>query len=100
MKDYGQIGTTKTYEQRRVPVPAFLRERLAELVANHSPADPLFKSPEGARLDVDNFRLRIFNPGVARARDAWNERHRENEPFPDVRPHGLHLTRYPNRGPT
>lgn len=92
MKDYGKIGPTKTYEQRRVPVPNFVALRLAKLVAEKAAREPMFTSPEGARLDVDNFRLRVFKPGAARARERWAKEWPNAEPFPNVRPHGLRHT--------
>ena len=91
VKDYGVIGPTKTYENRRVPVPRFLFKQLTELTAGRSPSDPLFLSKDGQRLDVGNYRARIFKPSVDEAKKKWKEDGRPGE-FPTVLPHGLRHT--------
>lgn len=91
VKDYGVIGPTKTYEQRRVPVPQFLADMLARLTEGRPGNAPLFTSPEGQRVDVDNFRVREFAPAVEAAREKWKA---DNMPgaFPKIKPHGLRHT--------
>lgn len=87
----GTIGPTKTYEKRRVPVPGFLCQRLEKQTAGRPPSSPLFLSPEGARLDVGNYRARIFIPSVDDAIKAWEDAEKPGT-FPRIRPHGLRHT--------
>lgn len=90
IRNYGEIGPTKTYEQRRVPVPRFLAVKLNQITTGRPASSPLFRSPTGARIDVDNFRDRVFKPAVKAARDEWIKTH--DTDFPDLRPHGLRHT--------
>jgi integrase len=57
----------KTYRRRTVPIPAFLRDRLAAHIAGRAPDEPLFTSPKGGLLRNSNFRHSIFDPAVRRA---------------------------------
>lgn len=57
----------KTYRRRAVPIPAFLAERLQELIAGRSAEDSLFTSTRGGPLRNSNFRRYIFDPAVRRA---------------------------------
>ncbi|WP_179129649.1 tyrosine-type recombinase/integrase [Corynebacterium pacaense] len=93
VKGPGEIGPTKTYEQRSVPVPKFVAAMINRIVEGRSIHGPLFTSPEGARLDADNFRLRQFKPGVKAAQEAWSTAHEEDERgFPTITPHALRHT--------
>lgn len=60
-------GTTKTSKVRTVPIPRFIAEELAPLVAGKSPEDYVFTSPDGGPLRHSNFYRRHFRPAVARA---------------------------------
>ena len=57
----------KTYRRRTVPIPAFLRDRLAVHITGRAPDEPLFASPKGGLLRNSNFRHTIFDPAVKRA---------------------------------
>jgi integrase len=59
------FGTPKTHHSRSVPVPAFLRDRLALELAGKGPDDFVFTAPRGGVLTVGNFRRRWFD-GAAR----------------------------------
>lgn len=91
VKDYGIIGPTKTYENRRVPVPEFLCRKLEELIGSRSASSPLFLSTEGQRLDAGNYRARIFKPSVKAAAERWKDEGKPGE-FPEILPHGLRHT--------
>lgn len=60
-------GTTKTNKIRTVPIPRFITEELAPLLAGKAPADYVFTSPEGGPLRHSNFYRRHFRPAVERA---------------------------------
>jgi integrase len=59
--------TPKSHHRRSVPVPQFLRARLAEHLNGLAPADPLFRSSKGGPLRNSNFRHYVFDPAVIRA---------------------------------
>ncbi len=64
------FGPTKTYTSRRVVVPGFLRDLLAEHVARHVDDDAsalVFTSPLGQPLRNTNFRRQIWYQAVAQA---------------------------------
>lgn len=63
-------GPTKTYQQRKVALPSFLRDQLAEHLNTEVGADPealVFTSPEGAPLRNTNFRRRYWLPAAKAA---------------------------------
>jgi integrase len=60
-------GTTKTNKVRTVPIPRFIAEQLAPLLAGKAPDDYVFTSPEGGPLRHSNFYRRHFRPAVERA---------------------------------
>jgi integrase len=64
----GQLhrDSPKTYRRRSVPIPAFLRDRLAAHISGRNPEE-LFTSPKGGLLRNSNFRHTIFDPAVRRA---------------------------------
>lgn len=62
-----QIGATKTYERRNVPVPAALIDQLVEHVAGKGADDFVFEGPEGGPVRHSNWYPRHFKPAVARA---------------------------------
>lgn len=84
IKGPGCIGPTKTYETRQVPVPEFLAKQLDNLVANRPASAPLFTSPGGSRLQTNNYRKRVFVPGLEEAM--------AKHALPEVRPHALRHT--------
>lgn len=84
VKGPGEVGPTKTYEQRRVPVPRFVAVMLDELVQGRGNDEPLFQSPDGHRIDADNWRDRIFKPGLKQAQTATQ--------LPNLTPHSLRHT--------
>ena len=54
------IGTPKSHATRTVPVPAFLRDRLAQQVAGKASDALVFPSARGSVLRVRNFRRGSF----------------------------------------
>ena len=40
-------GITKTHQRRSIPIPGFLADELANLIAGKAPGDFLFTAPEG-----------------------------------------------------
>jgi integrase len=63
------LGSTKTYAERTVRLPRFLRDELAVYLAGR-PRDPdgfVFTAPRGGPLRHNNFYQRIFCPALARA---------------------------------
>jgi integrase len=59
-----QIGPTKTYERRAVPIPIGLAEQLGEHVAGKRPDDFVFNGPDGGPLRHSNWYPRSFKPAV------------------------------------
>lgn len=57
-----RVAKSKSGQGRDVPVPATV---LAMLDLSHD--GPLFRSPQGSRINPDNWRKRVFNPAVERA---------------------------------
>jgi site-specific recombinase XerC len=55
------FGTPKSHQSRSVPVPAFLRDILAERVAGLDADALVFSAPRGGVLRVGNFRRRYFD---------------------------------------
>jgi integrase len=53
---------------RSVPVPDHLIESFVEAARDRAPGDPLWPSPGGRFLNLQNFRDRVFTPAVERAR--------------------------------
>jgi hypothetical protein len=41
------VGTTKTHQQRSVPIPRFLADELVAQLAGKAPGDLVFTAPEG-----------------------------------------------------
>jgi integrase len=64
------IGSTKTYQQRSVPIPPslvpMLRKHLDNEVAD-APDAPVFTSQRGGRLRHGNFYKRVWRPALAAA---------------------------------
>jgi len=60
-------GPTKNYQRRAVPLPHFLVDDLAVLIAGKDPDDLVFSSPEGGPLRHGNFYVRHFKPAVVRS---------------------------------
>lgn len=70
------VGPTKTYAKRKVSVPAFLRELLADHLARplpggNSPEAFIFTTPDGYPVRHNAFYKRVFVPA---ARAAFPER--------------------------
>lgn len=59
-----RVRRSKSGRARDVPVPASLMERLD---VSRGGAEPLFLTPMGKRVRVDNWRHRVFNPGCIKA---------------------------------
>ena len=74
------VGTPKDHERRDVPVPAFLVDELARLVAGRAPDALVFPAPGGGFLRNGNFRRNDFDAAAERAG------------VHDVTPHGLRHT--------
>lgn len=66
---YGKldIGATKTYERRAVPMPPALRDEMAEFIAKHRPEQHVFTGPSGAPLRHSNWYPRHYKPAVIEA---------------------------------
>jgi len=64
----GQLswGTPKSHQSRSVPIPRFLCDELAVLIARRQPADLVFASPEDAVLRLSNGRKRCFDRAAAK----------------------------------
>jgi integrase len=60
-------ATTKSGKVRTVPIPRFIADEVAPLLAGKSPDDYVFTSPEGGPLRHSNFYRRRFRPAVERA---------------------------------
>jgi integrase len=65
----GQLEETdpKSHRGRTVPVPRFLRDRLAGRIEGRRAEDRLFTTPNGHSLRNSNFRHQVFDPAVRRA---------------------------------
>lgn len=61
------LGTPKTHQQRRVPLPRFLVDEVAPWVKGKGPDDLVFTSPLGEPLRINNFRKRVFDPALKKA---------------------------------
>jgi len=62
-----EVGATKTYERRNVPVPAALIDQLVHHIAGKGPDDFVFESPDGGPVRHSNWYPRHFKPAVVRA---------------------------------
>lgn len=60
-------GTPKTHQRRSVPLPRFLVDQIAPLLAGKGPDDFVFTSSTGAQLRLMNFRRRSFDKAVRQA---------------------------------
>ena len=58
------FGTPKAHQSRSVPVPGFLREKLAVAMHGKSADDRVFTSRDGAVLRTGNFRRDVFYRAV------------------------------------
>lgn len=72
-----RIRRSKNGHPRDAPLSAMV---LAMLDLDREPSDPLFVGPQGAAVDADNFRARVFRPATERAG------------LPDLRIHDLRHT--------
>ena len=81
-EDNGRLvfDTTKTGEERTVPLPRFLAEQVTASVAGKGPDDLVFEGTRGGVLRNGNFNRRTFGP----AAQAIGE--------PNLTPHGLRHT--------
>jgi integrase len=61
------FGTPKTHQTRDVPLPKFLVEQLAQLVAGKEPHDFVFARDNGELLRLSWFRRAVFTPAVDEA---------------------------------
>lgn len=60
-------STPKTHQTRAVPVPRFMIEELAQLVAGKDPHDHVFTRSDGKVLRLSWFRRYVFTPAVRAA---------------------------------
>lgn len=74
------FSTPKTHQSRSVPIPRFMADDLAALVAGRGKDDFVFCAPQGGVLRIRNFRRAGFEPAV---RDAG---------FEGLTPHSLRHT--------
>ena len=58
------FSTPKNHQARNVPVPRFLIDELAGLVAGKAPDEFVFAAPQGGVLHLRNFRRKCFDPAV------------------------------------
>ncbi|MGH3262519.1 MAG: tyrosine-type recombinase/integrase, partial [Trebonia sp.] len=58
------FGTPKGHQERSVPIPVFLVEELAELVAGKEVDDLVFTAPKGGILRLQNFRHSVWEPAA------------------------------------
>lgn len=61
------FGTPKSHAIRSVPLPAFLRDRLAQLIEGKTSRSLLFTTPSGTPLRSSNWRRRVFDAAVETA---------------------------------
>lgn len=78
------LGTTKTVESRKVPMPRVVAERLAAHMSGSS-TPTIFRSPTGLLLRASNFRQRVWDPALASAKKL-------DMSIPDITFHGLRHT--------
>ncbi|HTN58454.1 MAG TPA: tyrosine-type recombinase/integrase [Protaetiibacter sp.] len=84
------VGPVKNRRPREVPIPAPLRRRLAERLAELGPDDLLFPSADGKHLRIGLWRRRYFYPALQAANAELLAQHLE--PIPPITPHGLRHT--------
>lgn len=58
------FSTPKSHQVRSVPIPRFLVDELAQLIARRRPEDFAFTSPKGGLRRLTNFRPSVFGPAV------------------------------------
>ncbi|WP_346921364.1 tyrosine-type recombinase/integrase [Glutamicibacter creatinolyticus] len=78
------LGDTKTIEERNVPMPRLVADRLAKHLEGAT-APTVFRSPTGLVLRASNFRTRLWTPAVEEAQ-------RLDKSFPNLTLHGLRHT--------
>ncbi len=61
------FGPTKNNKRREVPLPRFLGDELAQVLAGRAPDALVFVSPEGQPLRAQNFRRRVWLGAVERS---------------------------------
>lgn len=65
--DVAVFSSPKTHQSRSVPIPRFMIDDLALLVAGRGKNDFVFSAPRGGVLRIRNFRRTGFEPAVAAA---------------------------------
>lgn len=68
VKRRARIVDTKTHVDRTIPLPGFLVPELEPLVTDRPDAALVFAAPDGGRINYHNWRYRVFNPAVAKAK--------------------------------
>ena len=58
------LTTPKRHQEREIPVPMFLIRLLAQICAGKAPDRLIFSTGSNTPLDVNNFRDRVFKPGL------------------------------------
>jgi integrase len=59
-----EFGTPKSHQRRSVPLPRFLVDDMAKLLAAKGPEALVFTAPEGGVMALMNWRRRAFDPAV------------------------------------
>ncbi len=59
------LGSTKTHQERVIPVPKEVISQLDAQIASRSPERFLYEMPNGGQLDYHNFMNREFRPALA-----------------------------------
>ncbi len=59
-----EVVAPKSHRRRVVPLPRFVVDELATVVAGRGPDDLVFTNPAGTRLDNSNFRRAALDPAV------------------------------------
>lgn len=58
------LTTPKRHQEREIPVPMFLIRLLAQICAGKAPDRLIFSTDSNTPLDVNDFRDRVFKPGL------------------------------------
>lgn len=58
------LTTPKSHQEREIPVPKFLLRLLKELCSPKATHDLVFTTEADTPLDLNNFRTRVFKPGL------------------------------------
>ena len=59
------VGSTKTHQERTIPVPKEVIELLTPIIQSKAPEQLLFQMEKGGQMDYNNFMSRVFRPALA-----------------------------------